>query len=138
MIGAILHRHKKPPIRKDKGKRIKDENKDPIGFRLILYPLSFSLYYSPNNFFGRWTTSGGWSITSFASIASRSPSTGSTGHLRLFASASKSGSLRVLLHASRRILTRSAVIPGGAVHGRPNSLGAVTNVASRRSASRVL
>ena len=118
-----------PPYRKDNGKV-------EILIRtlsLILHPLSLS--YSAKSFFNLAMTSGGWAITSFASAASCSPPTGSTGHLRFFASANSSGSFSVLIQASRRILSRSGAIPGGAVHGRPNSLGAMTSVARRRSAS---
>src|SRR4029453_5750671 len=42
MFSAILSRHKNLLIRKDEDKRIKDENKDPLSFRLILYPSAFN------------------------------------------------------------------------------------------------
>src|SRR5262245_16571900 len=138
MISAILGRHKNLLSRKDEGKRIKDENKDAISFRFILYPLSFSFYYSPNSFFSRWITSAGCATTSLASDSSSSPPTGPTSQSRFFASANSSGSLSVLVQASRRILIRSGGTPGVVTIGRPNSLGARTTVARRRPASGVL
>ena len=78
--------------------------------------IHYSSFHSPNSFFNLATTSGGCAITSLANSESCSPPMGSTGQPRFLASAKRSGSLRVLSQASRRILIRSAGMFGGAVH----------------------
>src|SRR5437764_1016917 len=60
-------------------------------------------------------------MTSFARPSNFSPRTGLISHCRLFASATNSGSLSILIYPSRRILTRSGGIPGVAMIGRPNA-----------------
>ena len=61
----------------------------------------------------RSMTSGGWVITSFANFSSSSPVEGSTSRPLFLTSAKKAGSTISFIKASRKVLSRSAGMPGG-------------------------
>src|SRR5436309_2550665 len=88
--------------------------------------------YLPINFFIRSTTSLGCDTASLANASSSCPVVGLISRGVCFASMSRAGSFMALLYASRKILGRSAGMPGGPAKGRPNSLDARTSFTKLR------
>src|SRR5580765_8574458 len=80
--------------------------------------LFLEIVYFTSKFFNHSTTSGGWLTTSLARAWRPSPLTGRISQPAFFASARKSGSLTVLLNASRRIAVRWVGRPGVARIGQ--------------------
>src|SRR5262249_5900980 len=83
----------------------------------------------------RSITSVGLTIIFFAIDSNSWPLTGSTSQFLFWASAMNSGSLRAFISPSRRIVSRSAGTPGGAIKGRPIKSGDIRTVAKRRVTS---
>src|SRR6478672_7052569 len=95
-------------------------------------------YKFPSIFFILAMTSVGWLITSLTIFSSSSPCTGSRSNCRLSISVRNSGSFMVALNASRKILMRSAGMPGVPIIGLPSWPEASISVARRRLGSSVL